>query len=126
MRGAAPIRCLSVEAGRGTDLADTFDATRFTSSRHHPGSAGVDAGGAAFNEFEGGGGDDTIVGNGNTRVSYHFALASVTADIQAGTGHGTAPGDLAGVGNDTFTGVSALEGSDFDDLLFGSDNAPRT
>src|SRR5262249_1264437 len=43
-----------------------------------------------------------------------------------GTGHGTAPGDLAGVGNDTFTGVSALEGSDFDDLLFGSNNAPRT
>src|SRR5262249_55033330 len=108
------------EAVRGTDFADTFDATGFTALSTNAGSAGVNASGAAFNEFEGMGGDDTIIGNGNTRVSYHFALASVTADIQAGTGHGTAPGDLAGVGNDTFTGVSVLEGSDFDDLLFGS------
>jgi Ca2+-binding RTX toxin-like protein len=116
----------SVEAVRGTAFADTFDATGFTASSTNAGSAGVDAHGAAFNEFEGMGGDDTIIGNGNTRVSYNFALAGVTADIQAGSGQGTATGDLAGVGHDTFTGVNALQGSDFDDLLFGSDNAPRT
>jgi Ca2+-binding RTX toxin-like protein len=116
----------SVEGVRGTDFADTFDATGFTASSTNAGSAGVNEGGAAFNEFEGMDGDDIIIGNGNTRVSYQFALAGVTADIQAGTGHGTAPGDLAGVGTDTFTGVNALEGSDFDDLLFGSDNAPLT
>ena len=46
--------------------------------------------------------------------------------LQAGTGHGTEPGDLAGVGSDTFTGVNAIAGSSFDDLLFGSDNAPAT
>jgi Ca2+-binding RTX toxin-like protein len=116
----------SVEAVRGTDFADTFNATGFTASSTNAGSAGVNDSGAAFNEFEGMGGDDVIIGNGNTRVSYQFALAGVTADIQAGTGHGTAAGDLAGVGNDTFTGVNGLEGSSFDDLLFGSDNAPFT
>ena len=114
----------SVEAVRGTDFADTFDATGFTASSTNAGSAGVDDSGAALNEFEGMGGDDTITGNGNTRVSYLFALTGVTVDIQAGTGHGTAPGDLAGVGTDTFTGVNSIEGSEFNDLLFGSLDAP--
>jgi len=109
----------SVEAVRGTAFADTFDATGFTAFSTNAGSNGVNERGAAFNEFEGMGGDDTIIGNGDTRVSYLFALAGVTADIQAGTGHGTAPGDVAGVGTDTFTGVNGLEGSNFDDLLFG-------
>src|SRR5262245_5475457 len=116
----------SVEAVRGTDFADTFDATSFTASSSNAGSAGVNETGAAFNEFEGMGGDDVITGNGNTRVSYLFALAGVTVDIQAGTAHGTAPGDLAGVGNDTFTGVNSIAGSTFDDVLLGSGNAPGT
>src|SRR5262249_44927729 len=60
----------SVEAVRGTDLADTFDATGFTASSTNAGSAGANASGEAFNDFEGLGGDDTITGNGNTRVSY--------------------------------------------------------
>src|SRR5262245_1975705 len=113
----------SVEGVRGTDLADTYNAVGFTASSTNAGSDGVDQNGAAFNEFEGMDGDDTIAGNGNTRVSYQLALAGVTADIQAGTGHGTAPGDLAGVGNDVFTGVNGLEGSSFDDCLFGSNNS---
>src|SRR5262249_16235345 len=37
-----------------------------------------------------------------------------------------AAGDLAGVGTDTFTGVNAIEGSNFDDVLLGSNNAPQT
>jgi Ca2+-binding RTX toxin-like protein len=116
----------SVEAVSGTAFADTFDATGFTASSTNAGSTGVNQQGAAFNEFEGRGGNDIITGNGNTRVSYNSALAGVTVDIQAGTGHGTAPGDLADVGIDTFTGVNSLEGSNFDDLLFGSNNAPQT
>jgi Ca2+-binding RTX toxin-like protein len=112
----------SIESVTGTNFADTFDATGFTASSTNAGSDGVNASGAAFNEFNGLGGDDIIIGNGNTRVSYASALAGVTVDIQAGTGHGTAPGDLAGVGTDTFTGVNAIEGSNFDDQLFGSNN----
>src|SRR5437016_4618913 len=68
------------------------------------------------------GGNDSITGNGHTRVSYLNATAGVTVDIAAGTGQGTAPGDLAGVGVDTFTGVNAVRGSAFDDVLLGSDN----
>jgi len=116
----------SIESVTGTNFADTFDATGFTASSTNAGSDGVNASGAAFNEFNGLGGDDIIIGNGNTRVSYASALAGVTVDIQAGTGHGTAPGDLAGVGTDTFTGVNAIEGSNFDDQLFGSNNDPQT
>src|SRR5262249_34313187 len=74
-----------------------------------------------FNEFEGMGGNDTITGNGFTRVSYLNAAAGVTVDIAAGTGQGTAAGDLAGVGIDSFTGVNAVRGSKFDDVLLGSD-----
>src|SRR5215510_3498645 len=111
------------DAATGTD---TYNATGFTASSTNAGTDGVDQRGAAFNEFEGMGGNDVIIGNGNTRVSYLFAQAGVTADIQAGTGHGTAAGDLAGVGTDTFTGVNGLEGSNFDDLLFGSNNGPFT
>src|SRR5215470_10578259 len=114
----------SIEGVRGTDFADTYNATGFTASSTNAGSDGVNEHGAAFNEFEGMGGNDTITGNGNTRVSYQFAKAGVTVDIAAGTGHGTAAGDLAGVGTDTFTGVNSVEGSDFNDLLFGSNNAP--
>ena len=117
---------LSVEAVRGTDFGDTFDATGFTAASPNAGSAGVNDAGAAFNDFEGLGGDDTIIGNGNTRVSYGFALAGVTVDIRSGTGHGTDLGDLAGVGVDTFTDVNAITGSSFADLLFGSDNARAT
>src|SRR5262245_43768355 len=116
----------SVEAVRGTAFADTFDATSFTASSTNAGSAGVNESGAAFNDFEGMGGDDTIIGNGDTRVSYLFAQASVTVDIAAGTGHGTDPGDRAAVGVDTFAGVNAIAGSSFADRLFGSDNARGT
>src|SRR5262249_30235033 len=64
--------------------------------------------------------------NGDTRVSYFFAHAGVTVDIQAGSGRGTDAGDRAGVGVDTFTGVNAIAGSSFADAMFGSDNARGT
>ena len=47
----------------------------------------------------------------------------VTVDLASGTGHGTAAGDLANVGNDTFAGgVNGAFGGAFDDTLRGSDN----
>ena len=76
-----------------------------------------------FNQFEGLGGDDTITGNGNTRVVYFNASAAVTVDLASGTGHGTAAGDLAKVGNDTFAGgVNGAFGGAYNDTLRGSDN----
>src|SRR5262249_10473338 len=71
-------------------------------------------------------GDDTIVGNGNTRVSYILALSGVTVDLLAGTAQSIAPGDAANVGVDSFAGtigpdninsVNAVVGSAFADTL---------
>src|SRR5262249_23233062 len=67
-----------------------------------------------FNQFEGLGGNDTITGNGNTRVIYSSATAAVTVDMAAGT----ATGDLS-VGTDSFTGVNSATGSAVGDTLLG-------
>ena len=75
----------SIESVRGTHFADTFDATGFTASSTNAGSAGVDSNGAAFNEFEGLGGNDTITGNGNTRISFINAADGVTVDLASPT-----------------------------------------
>ena len=100
---------ISVEAVRGTNFADTYDATGFSGTSANAGSLGT------FNEVTGEGGDDTIIGNGNTRISFTNATAGVTVDIAAGT----ASGD-ASVGTDHFTGVNAVMGSMFADTLSGS------
>ena len=90
----------SIESVRGTNFADHFDATGFSSSSTNAGSNGT------ANNFEGAGGDDVIVGNGNTQISYQIATAGVTVDLAAHT----ATGD-ASVGSDTFSGVIGVIGS---------------
>jgi len=109
--GADTLR--SVEAIRGTNFADSFVATGFGSGGLNIGDFGT------FNEFEGMGGNDTIAGNGNTRIAFYNALDGVTVDLNSGVSHGTAVGDVAGVGNDTFTGVNAVRGSASADVIFG-------
>ncbi|MCK1528422.1 hypothetical protein IVB15_12010, partial [Bradyrhizobium sp. 182] len=103
----------SIEAIRGTAFADTYVATNFGVSGPNLGDFGT------FNEFEGMAGNDTITGNGNTRIAFYNALDGVTVDLAAGNSHGTAPGDAAGTGTDTFTAVNAVRGSAFADLIFG-------
>ncbi|QDW47974.1 hypothetical protein FFI89_032165 [Bradyrhizobium sp. KBS0727] len=100
-----------VEGVRGTNFADTYDATGFSGSSTNAGSLGT------FNSFDGQGGDDTIIGNGNTRIQYSNSTAAVNVDFVLGT----ATGD-ASVGTDHFTGVNAVMGSMFDDTLKGSGN----
>jgi len=109
----------SIESIRGTNSADSYDATGFTTSSTTAASPPgfVNALGAASNEFEGLGGNDTIIGNGNTRIAFYNATAGVTVDLQAGT----ASGDTS-VGSDTFTGVNAVYGSNFDDTIIGDAN----
>ncbi|TYL84331.1 VCBS domain-containing protein [Bradyrhizobium cytisi] len=111
----------SVESVRGTNFADHYDATGFAGNSTNAGSNGT------FNEFVGMGGDDVIVGNGNTRLSYINATGGVTVDMQTGAtpGTGTADGD-ASTGHDTFSGVNAVQGSMFDDVLRGSGNTAST
>jgi Ca2+-binding RTX toxin-like protein len=102
----------SIESVRGSHLADTYDATGFSNLSLNAGSSGT------LNEFEGMAGNDTILGNGNTRVSYSFAREGVTVDLAAGTAVGG-----ASVGTDTIvSGVSAMRGSNFDDVLMGTNH----
>ena len=109
---------LSVESITGTDFSDTYDATGFSGSSTNAGSNGT------FNEFEGRGGNDTIIGNGNTRVAFYNATAGVTVTLGVGgiIGSGTSTGD-ASVGSDTFTGVNAVRGSSFNDIITGDDGS---
>ena len=103
---------VSIEAVRGTNFNDTYDATGFGSNSINAGSSGT------FNEFTGVGGDDTIIGNGNTRLSFNGATAAVAFDIVAGT----AIGADASIGTDHFSGVNAIQATMFDDTLSGSGN----
>jgi Ca2+-binding RTX toxin-like protein len=105
-----------IEAVQGSNFIDKYDAAGFTATSTN---GGADQGN--FNEFEGLGGNDLIIGNGDTRISYLHATHGVAVDIQAGV----AIGD-ASVGTDTFKGVNNVRGSDFGDTLLGSNNDPGT
>ena len=103
----------NIEGVQGTMLADSYDAAGYGQQ----GALNVSTSSGNFNQFEGLGGNDTITGNGNTRLVYTNATSGVTVDIAAGT----ATGD-ASVGTDTFSGVNSATGSAFADTLSGSAN----
>ena len=113
---------IEVESIRGTNFDDIYVATGFN------GASSDIPSGTTFNEFEGMDGNDTITGNGNTRISYLNASAGVTVILSgsgSGTAQSTAAGDLANVGIDTFTGISAARGSNFNDTFtVAVDNTP--
>ncbi|MFG3591071.1 beta strand repeat-containing protein [Bradyrhizobium sp. RDI18] len=101
----------NIEGVQGTNFADTFNATGYGL-----GSAlNVSTSNGNFNQFEGLGGDDSITGNGNTRLIFTNATAGVTVDLAAGTATGN-----ASVGSDSFTGVNSVQGSNFADTYNAS------
>jgi VCBS repeat-containing protein len=114
-----------VEQVRGSAQADTYTAdTTFTSK-----FLSDDLSQSSFNEFRGGGGNDTVTGNGATRVDYRDADGAVTVNLATGVGQGSVVGGATNIGVDTFTlanlagganGVAQVEGSDFADTLIGS------
>jgi Ca2+-binding RTX toxin-like protein len=113
----------SIEAIQGTYFADTFDATNFGAADFLDPAVNNVGNNGTFNQFEGMGGDDTITGNGNTRIAFYNASAGVTVDLAAGTAQGTAAGDAALVGHDHITGgVNSVGGSQFDDIISGDVN----
>ena len=110
----------SIELVTGTEFADNFNASGFSASTPNAGST-VSSTNGTLNEFEGRSGDDTITGNGNTRVSYLHATGPVTVNLATG-----AIGD-ASVGHDTFNGgVNGVRGSEFGDALIGTNNPANT
>ncbi|MBR0873143.1 hypothetical protein JQ633_22495 [Bradyrhizobium tropiciagri] len=106
---------ISVEQIRASNFADSFTATT---------SFVGESGG--YNEFEGLGGNDTITGNGFTRVAYGLATGGVSIDLLAGNAHSIGAGDAAGIGVDSFAGligpdqinaVNGARGSNFNDTI---------
>lgn len=113
----------SIELVRGSQGADIYNASGFSQS----GPAGTNVGGdqGNFNEFEGMAGNDTITGNGNTRVGYTSSSGAVTVTF-TGSGVGTAVGNSS-VGTDTFLGgATNVRGSNFNDTLTGYNNGTAT
>ncbi len=90
--------------------------------------------GGSYNFFKPAGGNDTILGNGNTRISYEGAMLPVTVDL---SGQDKAIDNYIGVaqllpnssyspifdnvGKDTLSGVAGAQGSMFNDILIGDD-----
>ena len=107
----------SIESVYGTVLADRYDATGFSGLSTNAGSSGT------FNEFQGGSGNDTVIGNGNTRINYVDAMAGVYINMVTGSSYGIAAGDRALVGTDTFTGVNSAKGSQFGDTIIANNAA---
>ena len=108
----------SIERVRGTDFADVFNASGFSSRSENHGSSG------AWNEFQGLGGNDTIIGNTATTLSYDKSSIGVDVNMGAGIGQALDPANRSGelaqiVGTDTFSGVSIVAGSALADKLTG-------
>jgi hypothetical protein len=123
---------VSVEFVNGTAFGDTYNASGFSATSLNGGGAGytfttgIGAVGNT-NQFEGKGGNDTITGNGATRISYQSALAGVTVNLSAPNNNAfsTAPGDVAGIGIDTIVGggVNQVRGSAFNDNITGTNTS---
>ena len=69
-------------------------------------------------------GDDSITGNGDTRISYTAGFVRGDGRYPVRDRISTAAGDAAGVGIDTFTGVFSVRGSNFDDKIYGASGGP--
>ncbi|MEF8747639.1 MAG: calcium-binding protein [Candidatus Accumulibacter propinquus] len=129
-----------VEAIRGTYLDDLYDASGFTLPNAASASVnsgdlvliaptGVTLASTAYNQFQVLAGNDTVIGNGATSISFHSILVeklvgsvpSVRASFSSDSGgfadYGLTDG---GYGTVTFTGVYSLGGSDGNDDLRGS------
>src|SRR5262249_3838671 len=87
-------------------------------------------GSAGNDTLQGGAGDDTLDGGaGRDKAVYTDAADGVSVDMAAGTVHGTALGDVAGIGNDTLVSIEFVRGSNFADTYVatgyvGNDNFP--
>lgn len=107
-----------IEGIKGTQFVDIYDARGFSSRSTNGGTRGD------FNSFQGLGGNDTIYGNGATRVSYDDSMVAVSVDMSTGIGRALNAADRVGdmamvVGVDTFSGVYRIRGSALGDSLLG-------
>ena len=129
-----------LNGGAGTDIASYRDASAGVQASLLTGRGTVgDARGDIFSNIEGlegtkfndvlagdnsantligGAGADTLIGNGGfDTVSYRTAASAITVSLSTGAG---TQGDANG---DRLSGIEAVEGSAFDDTIYGSNNA---
>ena len=115
----------SVEGITGTNFNDIYDASTFTASNApspsvNSGNSGPGGAGSNFNEFEGAGGDDTVTGNGNTRIAFYNATDGVVVTLGDNS---TIPGSAVGASSgadDIVGGVNAVRGSEYNDVIAGN------
>ena len=111
MPRSARIRCATSRRPGHRLRRHLFNATGYGLA----GALNVSTSNGNFNQFEGLGGDDTITGNGNTRVIYSNATAASTITIGGGQARFGA-GDALRSAHDSFTGgVNSAIGSNFAD-----------
>ena len=107
---------ISIESVRGSAFDDIYVATGYA------GASAIGSVPATYNEFEGMAGNDTIIGNGNTALSY--LQCDRRRDGRHRRWHGPLPPVLTPRSALIhFTGVQFLRGSAFADTLKGSNNA---
>jgi Ca2+-binding RTX toxin-like protein len=101
---------LSTNSASGADGNDVITGVRgIISGDFHD----LLTGDAQDNYFDGGGGNDTIAGgDGADVLSFTTATGGVTASLATGASSGAA-------GNDTFTSIERLRGSEYADTLTG-------
>jgi Ca2+-binding RTX toxin-like protein len=115
-----------VESIEGTRFDDVFDATGFSETSTNAGGTAAGWKGMV-NYFTPMGGNDTVTGNGYTRLSFTQAMLGIEADLGRGfvdslasdTATRSTPDYLHTVGRTTFTGVYVVSGTDFGDRLIG-------
>jgi Ca2+-binding RTX toxin-like protein len=113
---------LSVEGIWGTEFADIYNAVGFSTTSTNAGNSPIsptNSGASNFNEFEGGGGNDTITGNGNTRIAFYHATGGVVVTLGDAPTHGSAVGASTGI-DDIVSGVTRVRGSEFNDIITGN------
>ncbi len=107
---------LNFERVYGSEYSDTLTGNSF--NNYLWGQAGNDiiSGGDGNDMLFGGNGDDTIYGdNGNDTVSYSDAMSGVIVNLAL-----TSSQDTVGAGIDTLSGIENLDGSSFNDILYGN------
>lgn len=114
----------SIENIGGTRFDDVYDARGFVSGTSTTSNMGSLAYG--LNEFMPRGGNDTIYGNGNTRINYEAEVMGVVVNLGAGYADArlesdkNSPAYMAMMGHDQLMGgISEVRGSNMDDLLIG-------
>jgi Ca2+-binding RTX toxin-like protein len=117
--GAVSVNLASGNAsGQGADLLSSVE--RVVGSAFGDTLTGANAPDGEYQEFQGGAGNDLIIGSSDDLmedlVDYSDATGGVTVDLVAGTASG------AGVGNDTLVDIDGVRGSAFADTITGGNN----